>query len=279
MSGKRLYISDMDGTLLGEDSRLSSLSAEILSSLSSRGVLITVATARTPASVEPLLAEFRGTVPAVVMTGAALWDRVNRAYIDPQFVPRHEVGPIIDACRENRITPLVYTLDSDTGILNVYSDGPLERAQQKFIEERADLPLKRFHLDTPLPDSASGKVMLIYAFGPMESIDRLAASLSGGSKCSMSVYADIFDASRGNLEIFAPGVSKAAGIKRLAEIVGATDITVFGDNLNDLPMMAAATRAVAVGNAVDAVKEAADVVIGPNTEDSVPRFIDAENRP
>lgn len=54
---------------------------------------------------------------------------------------------------------------------------------------------------------------------------------------------------------------------------GARRIVVFGDNLNDLPMMRVADVAVAVGNALPAVKEEASIVTGPNTADSVARFI------
>ncbi|MDE5953951.1 MAG: HAD hydrolase family protein, partial [Duncaniella sp.] len=41
---KTLYVSDMDGTLLGPDSRVSGETAEIVSALSRRGTAITVAT-------------------------------------------------------------------------------------------------------------------------------------------------------------------------------------------------------------------------------------------
>ena len=50
-------------------------------------------------------------------------------------------------------------------------------------------------------------------------------------------------------------------------------LVVFGDNINDLPMMRLADVAVAVENAVEEVKAEADIVIGPNTSDSVARFI------
>ncbi len=47
----------------------------------------------------------------------------------------------------------------------------------------------------------------------------------------------------------------------------------FGDNINDLPMMREADLAVAVSNALPEVKDAADIVIGANTDDAVARFI------
>ena len=77
---KTLYVSDMDGTLLGRDSRVSAASAEIISDLSRRGALITVATARTAATVVPLLSSTFTLPPAIVMTGVAFWNRsINRS--------------------------------------------------------------------------------------------------------------------------------------------------------------------------------------------------------
>jgi hypothetical protein len=52
---KTLYVSDLDGTLFGADSRVSATSAAILNKAISAGVMFTPATARTPATVQPLL--------------------------------------------------------------------------------------------------------------------------------------------------------------------------------------------------------------------------------
>ena len=67
IKGKTLYVSDMDGTLLGSDGRVSDRTAGIITRLSYLGVPITVATARTPATVRPLLAHTHTIVDAVVM--------------------------------------------------------------------------------------------------------------------------------------------------------------------------------------------------------------------
>ena len=59
----------------------------------------------------------------------------------------------------------------------------------------------------------------------------------------------------------------------LKAISGADRVVAFGDNINDIPMLREADVAVAVENAVPEVKRIADVIIGPNTTDAVPRFI------
>ncbi len=109
--------------------------------------------------------------------------------------------------------------------------------------------------------------------GSVGRIFPLAEELRAGVDCSVSAYIDIFGDDVGILEVFAPGVSKADAVSRVARRSGADRVVVFGDNLNDLPMMAVADVAVAVDNALPQVKEAADIIIGPNTANSVARFI------
>ena len=81
-----MYVTDMDGTLLAPDSRVSSESAQLITELSKQGALITVATARTPATVEPLLEDTYTSLPAIVMTGASLWDRRSKTYLRPRYI-------------------------------------------------------------------------------------------------------------------------------------------------------------------------------------------------
>jgi hydroxymethylpyrimidine pyrophosphatase-like HAD family hydrolase len=50
-------------------------------------------------------------------------------------------------------------------------------------------------------------------------------------------------------------------------------VIAFGDNYNDISMLEAAGTGVAMGNADDAVKARANVVIGDNTTDSIAQYI------
>ena len=96
--------------------------------------------------------------------------------------------------------------------------------------------------------------------------------------CSPVCYHDIFDPEQGILEVYSAGTDKAHAITTLAREVGADRIVVFGDNRNDLPMMAIAHHSVAVANAVPEVLAQAHEVIGPNTEHSVARWIEEDAR-
>lgn len=273
---KHLFVSDMDGTLLNPESRISARTASIVTELSRRGVLFTVATARTPATVEPLLSATLTLPPAIVMTGAAMWDRRRQSYINPHFMEPATAACITEACAAHGIRPFSYTLDG-SGIIRTYYNGRTSRREQKFIDERAHLPLKRFEIN-PTGDAAMSypDTVLIFALGLPDSIYPLADELRATGLCSVSSYPDIFNSDVAFLEVFAPGVSKASAVTDLKKLTGADRLTVFGDNLNDLPMMAVADVAVAVGNAFPEVKAAADIVIGSNRDDAVALYISEE---
>ena len=80
------------------------------------------------------------------------------------------------------------------------------------------------------------------------------------------------------MEISAAGVTKASGLAWVAARLGidAADTVAFGDMPNDVPMLAWAGRAVAMGNAHPAVKEIADEVTGGNDEDGVADWLARE---
>lgn len=269
-----LYISDMDGTLMGSDSRISVRTAEILNGLADEGVLFTVATARTPATVVPLLTGIRTLAPAIVMTGSAFWDHAERRFFSSSFIPAEEVGRVMEICCSHGISPFVYVMAPDGSTLAVYHTAPtLNPAETSFHAERANLALKRFHIGTPAPPRAATHTVLFYAMGTKVSIVSAYEALRKVSGCTIQCYPDIFNHDVYNLEVFPPGVDKARAVLVLKKIVGADRVVVFGDNLNDLPMFRVADLAVAVDNAFDDVKAQADIIIEPNYTDSVARFV------
>ena len=67
------------------------------------------------------------------------------------------------------------------------------------------------------------------------------------------------------------GVNKGKAIKSIQETLKITpeETMVFGDNHNDLEMIQSAVESYAVGNAVDAVKQAANHIADTNVNDGV----------
>lgn len=274
---KTLYASDLDGTLLDPSAHLSDETARILRGLTERGALITFVTARTPATIEPILSAAHPRLPGVAMTGATIWNPSRRAY---DYVAYHTPGDaqlIIEICRRHGITPFIYTLPrGDNGLVVYHEATRLTPLEQHFVDDRTLNDLKRFYLHESLPIGSREDIVLFFAMGDPERICHAAGEITARTDCYASWYPDTYNPGVSLLEVFTEGVSKAHGIEMLRSITEADRVVAFGDNLNDIPMLKAADVAVAVENAHPEVKEAADIIIGPNSDSSVARFIEQD---
>ena len=269
---RTLYVSDMDGTLLGRDSQLSSETVALLNRIiNEHHALFTVATARTPATVAPLMQQVNATLPYIVIGGAAMWDSRTGEYRALRAIDNDTVSRVADAFEQCNMHPFVYRRVGK--LLMTHHWGPMTQQERQFIEERRHLPLKRMVLDDPDYRHSAGEALLIFAQDDYDRLRDIRDAVSHLEGCTVTLYHDIFDQRIGYFEVHSAGTSKASTIARLAREAGADRVVVFGDNRNDLPMMQAATLGIAVANAMDEVKVKADLVIGPNTEDSVPRWI------
>ena len=276
-SGPTLYVSDLDGTLLGEDSRLSRGTIEILNRvIGELGGLFTVATARTPATVVPLMQEVNAQLPFIVIGGSAMWNPVTMSYEHTRGIDDMTVNAVADVFDRHHAHPFIYRRHGNS-LLHTHHYGPLSPQEERFIAARQQLPLKKFFLNDHDYRHSDDEALLIFSMNKYAVLKSIADDLKASvPTCSVMLYHDIFDESEGYLEIFTAGTSKAGAIRELAREVGAGRVVVFGDNRNDIAMMQAADHSVAMGNAFPEVKAAASEVIGPNSADSVARWIEKD---
>ena len=277
LSGPTLYVSDLDGTLLGEDSQLSAVTVATLNRIIGElGGLFTVATARTPATVVPLMQQVHARLPFIVIGGSAMWNPVTMSYEHTRGIDDMTVNAVADVFDRRGAHPFIYRRHGKN-LLHTHHYGPLSPQEERFIAERQHLPLKQFFLDDRDFRHSDDEALLIFSMNKYAVLKSIADDLrTSVPSCSVMVYHDIFDESEGYLEIFSAGTSKAAAIRDLARQLGAGRVVVFGDNRNDIAMMQAADFSVAVDNAFTEVKSVASEVIGPNTVDSVARWIETE---
>ena len=71
---KTLYISDLDGTLLNKSAELSGYTVNVLNAMIASGLHFSVATARTLASTNKILADLALRISIVLMNGVLIYD-------------------------------------------------------------------------------------------------------------------------------------------------------------------------------------------------------------
>jgi len=270
-------VSDLDGTLLGDDSRLSAQTVSTLNRIIGElGGLFTVATARTPATVVPLMQQVHARLPYIVIGGSAMWNPMLGAYEHTHGIDEATVDAVADVFDRHGAYPFIYRRHGNS-MLHTHHYGPMSAQEQRFVAERQHLSLKRFFLNDRDYRHSDDEALLIFSMNKYATLSTIADDLRATvPTCSVMVYHDIFEESEGYLEIFTAGTSKAAAIRCLAREVGAARVVVFGDNLNDIAMLQAADYSVAVENAFPEVKAIASEVIGPNAAHSVAHWIEAD---
>lgn len=270
---KTLYVSDLDGTLLNEQSVVSEESENLLNDLVvNHGAMFTVATARTPATVEPLLSGIKTSLPFIVMNGAAMWDAYTHKYVNAVSMRENAVQHICAIYERHGLHPFIYR--NHDGVLRAYHNSDLLDTEKEFMKARMNTPYKNFVIGADPYTATGDDALIIFSMNRYDRLQQVNNDIIASKiPCHTVCYHDIFNYEDGILEVYAPGVTKASALTRLKKQVGANRLVVFGDNLNDMEMMRIADHSIAVENAVEDVKKIADEVIGKNTDDGVAKWI------
>ena len=267
---KTLFLSDLDGTLLNSEGKMSGRSAEILSELTGNGVLFTVATARTYATVMKMFEGINLSCPLVLMNGVTIYNPIERSIVSSHPIPTDLGNKIIYEFRSRNIEPMLYFQCGDT--LEIYYTKLTNDYQREYVAQRTDCRGKKF-IHSPVPVSIEGKnLVYIVCLDKYENIKDVYEAVSKLDNAHCMFYKDNYT-DMYFLEIICKTVSKASGAIEVKRITGADRIIAFGDNLNDIPLFEIADEAYAVANAEDALKSVATGVIGSNDEDAVAEFI------
>ena len=266
---KTLYVSDLDGTLLGSNGELSQKSADIINSLIEKGMNFTVATARSASSAKLLLEKLNLKIPAVMMNGVFLTDikAKEHKYVCP--MKKDTAERIIKAFQNGGRPPFVYS----------FKDGNIEceytALKTDYEREFAKVRKQLYYRFDKVENYNIGDNNTVYINGmdDKEIIDAVIAGLNGIEGIKYSNYLDTYSGNKYFLEVYSEKAGKWNTIKKLKEMYGFEKIVAFGDNGNDVEMLKNADLAVAVGNAQPIAKSSADIIIGSNDEDGVAQFL------
>lgn len=269
-----LYISDLDGTLLGDDQRISDESVRILNGLIGRGVPFSVATARSYESARALLEGLDLRLPAIFMNGVFMTDAKKGETLDSRYLA-NELGQAIAALYlEMGLNPVVYTTDQE-GKSRVYYRGIFNASESAYFEDRLRKERDRFRLVDDYAACLTERVIAVNAIETPERLEAAYAALKERAGCVCHYGPDIYAPAYHWLEVSSDLATKRHGALRLKERYGYERFVCFGDNLNDLSMFEAADECYAVANAHEAVKRLATGVIGSNAENGVARFMES----
>lgn len=275
-----LYVSDLDGTLLDPGGRLSDTTRAGLSALLEQGLVFTVASARHVVSIQRLLEGLPIKLPVISSNGAYLSDMASARH---ELVNAMEpaLGQALFALvRRHGLMPFIATHGAKGDRL--FWQDAHNAGQQAFIDERRANGDPRLRHSPRLQDELRDPLVTLVVVDRHEPLRALQAEMQAlaGTAVQIHLNEDLYAPQWPWLTVHDRRASKDQAIATLAQRYGLAEreIVVFGDHVNDVSMMQAAHRGIAMGNAISEVKAAAHQVIGHHRDDSVLRFIEADWR-
>lgn len=272
--GKTLFISDLDGTLLNSDAELSEFTVETINRLTAKGMYFTYATARTVYTAFPKTERLNISVPCILNNGSSIYDSREKKFVRKAFISRETTARLIGAFRKNDVGCMMLKFSGDTLLQCV--DGYINTpGMLAYIAERRAGKTKRFIECDDISRENDGTAVYITANGDHEKMLPIYQTVKEIPGADCAFYKDSYT-DYWYLETFSSEASKANGVKFLREQYGFDRVVAFGDNLNDLSMFSQADVRVAVGNAVEELRLAADHITDTNDNDGVAKFLNEQ---
>jgi Cof subfamily protein (haloacid dehalogenase superfamily) len=262
-----LIASDVDGTLLDEDERVTPRTRAAVRAAVAAGATFVLATGRPPRWISPVV-DGLGLAPmAVCANGAVIYDPAT-----DRIVSAHTLSPDVLA----ELADIAMHVVPGAGLaVERVGRSAHDAATPQFVSspgyEHAWLNPDNTEVSMEDLLSAPAVKLLIRKAGA-QSADMAAELIK-----HIGPQGDItYSTNNGLIEVVPAGISKATGIAELAGPLGLTDadIVAFGDMPNDVPMLSWARRGVAMGNAHPEAKAAADEVTTTNAEDGVAHVLE-----
>lgn len=260
----KLLALDMDGTLLKEDKTISKVTKKAIIAARKRGIKVVLATGRPLHGIKNYLEELDLLGEhdyAVTYNGAAIQKTLTGEMIAKKFMTLDDMK-FLNKLRQ-KLGVDMHALTPEACItprINKYSE------TESYWNE---IPLYELDFDNLAPDTQVVKAILVEDPPILkEAAEKLPKELY--DKYSIMLSAPFF------LEFLDKTVNKGTGVKLLAEKLNIRqdEIICIGDAENDIHMIKFAGLGVAMGNAFDNVKNAADFITKTNEEDGVAHVID-----
>lgn len=254
----RVVVLDLDGTLLDSNHALTPRVEETIKAAVAKGVQIVLATGKTRYSARNLIEQLGIKAPGIYLQGLTIRDAEGEL--------------LHQTTLDSALARQAITFGEDRGFTMLAYSG--ERIFVRNYDEQLHANFARYHEITPevvgplqnlLSSMTFNKVI---AIGAQRAITALRWQLSmqiGGAGRLMQAGVPTM------VELLPPGASKGAALRQLLKFlkVNPENVMAMGDAENDIEMIQLAGIGVAMGQASQDVKDAADYVTASNDADGV----------
>lgn len=251
----RLILMDLDGTLLRSDKSISPYTLKILKECQKAGMMIGFSTARGESNAKQYI---EVAVPDLVISSGGALVKLHSKEIYACTLSERETNVLIETGKRVTNGACEITVDTRNGHYWNYKEDPKQTAPdwgEVIYTDYADFHEEALKVTVQLSDQEKAKV--------------IADSITD---CDFVKFSDCdwFKFSKA-------GATKKNAAERAGKYLGILpeEMIAFGDDYGDMEMLQFSGTGIAMGNAVEAVKKAADGVTDDNDHDGVARYLEA----
>lgn len=264
MMNYQMLVLDIDGTLTTSKKEISPATREALLSIQEQGYKVVLASGRPTAGMrryarELKLKEYGNYL--LSFNGARILNCKTEEILFQQTLPSAVIPELYQEALRYGLG--IVTYEGDCIIAGTDTDSYME------AESRINgLPIKRVDSFADYVNFPVNKCLMT---GGPELIVKVESEL----KKKYNAYLNIYRSEPFFLEIMPQNIDKAHSLQKLVTSLGLTtdQMICCGDGFNDITMLEIAGLGVAMANAQDAVKDAADYVTHSNDEDGIVRVV------
>lgn len=256
-----LICTDLDGTLLKNDKTISKENLSAIEYFKQNGGVFTFVTGRMPFFVSDMYNAVKPNGPIGCINGGGVYDFKEQAYLWQAELDKSALE-LVDYAEEKipEIGFQVNTFDK-----TYFCKENSAMAEFRKITGLPNLVCRHRDVKEPM-------AKIVFGDEKEENIIYLKELLDGHP---LSSEFDFIRSEKTLYEILPKGIGKGTVVKKVSELMG-IDINktiAVGDYNNDISMLRAAKIGVAVSNACDAAKAAADYITVSNEESAIAKII------
>ncbi|MCL6571563.1 MAG: Cof-type HAD-IIB family hydrolase [Bacillus sp. (in: Bacteria)] len=234
----KLIALDMDGTLLNNEGQISEANRKEIKAATNKGIFVVLSTGRSLITSREHADSLELSSYLVTVNGSEIWDE-KRELVERNLVKSELIEWMWELSKQHKT--------------NYWAISTKRNWRNEMPDDLHTFEWMKFGFD--VDDDAVRETILkeLYAKGEFE----------------------ISNSSLQNIEVNPAGINKATGLRIVCNRLGIDmdSVMAVGDSLNDVAMIKEAGLGVAMGNAQDIVKTAADWVTATNEEDGVAQAI------
>lgn len=268
MTNHKLIAIDLDGTLVRSDQSISQRTIDTLIHVQEMGVKLAIASGRptygTAHVADTLrLQDFGGYVMSY--NGGEIYDWQTKQRLHAQTLDKKLI-PYLYSYAQTQGLPIMTYIGKE-----VVSEVEDNRYIQ-YSSMRNRMSIKK--VDNFVKAVQEEEIVKCIIVGYPDVLPPLEAELQS----TLKGRAGAFRSEPFFLEIVPQGIDKGKGLSILLNKLGMKreDLLAFGDGYNDIPMLQFAGTGVAMGNAAEEIKKAADEVAPSNNDDGIAIYLENE---